>query len=87
MLASQNLTRLCQSAKREESSLTKRYTNVCQTYSTGSVQNVQACYNYLLALGTTECVVNGDNVVFCTAGDAGIGGSNISGTSSAHSYW
>ncbi|KIJ64457.1 hypothetical protein HYDPIDRAFT_40205 [Hydnomerulius pinastri MD-312] len=64
----------------------KRYTNVCQTYSTGSVDNVIACFNYLEALGTKACGVNGDNVIMCTAGDAEVSGSNISGGPSASSY-
>ncbi|CCM03423.1 uncharacterized protein FIBRA_05554 [Fibroporia radiculosa] len=66
--------------------LQKRYDPVCQGYSTGSVDNVIACFNYLEALGTTACTVNGDDVIMCTAGDAEVGGSNISGDSSVSSY-
>ncbi|CCM03422.1 uncharacterized protein FIBRA_05553 [Fibroporia radiculosa] len=66
--------------------LQKRYDPVCQTYSTGSVDNVIACFNYLKALGTKPCTVNGDNNIMCTAGDAQVGGSNVSGGPSASSY-
>ncbi|KAF9223912.1 hypothetical protein BS17DRAFT_767105 [Gyrodon lividus] len=65
--------------------LKKRYTNICQTYSMGGVDNVIACFNYLNSIGNNACGVNGENVVFCTAGDAGVGGSNISGGPSASS--
>ncbi|KAF8838063.1 hypothetical protein BDN67DRAFT_982806 [Paxillus ammoniavirescens] len=65
--------------------LKKRYTSVCQTYSTGGVDNVIACFNYLNSIGNNACGVSGDNVVFCTAGDAGVSGSNVSGGPSASS--
>ncbi|CCM06405.1 uncharacterized protein FIBRA_08666 [Fibroporia radiculosa] len=65
--------------------LQKRYDNVCQTWSTASVDNVIACFNYLEALGTQACGVT-QNVIMCTAGDAEISGSNISGGPSASSY-
>ncbi|CAN8101007.1 unnamed protein product [Discula destructiva] len=52
-----------------------------------TVAGAQACMNYLAALGTTACVVSGYNVVFCRASDGSdVGGSNISGGSSASSY-
>ncbi|CCM03419.1 uncharacterized protein FIBRA_05550 [Fibroporia radiculosa] len=69
--------------------LQKRYDNVCQTWSTGSVDNVIACFNYLEALGTQACGVSGgpeSSVIMCTAGDAEVSGVNISNEFSASSY-
>ncbi|KAI0059302.1 hypothetical protein BV25DRAFT_1779087, partial [Artomyces pyxidatus] len=60
------------------------YSPVCQTYSTGSVDNVIACFNYLEAIGGHACTV-AQNVQFCYAGDAQVMGSNVSGTESASS--
>jgi len=51
-----------------------------------SVADAVACLNFLSALGTTACTVNGDNVTFCTAGSCNWFGSNISGGSSASSF-
>ncbi|KAF9223917.1 hypothetical protein BS17DRAFT_125633 [Gyrodon lividus] len=65
--------------------LKKRYNNACQTYSTGGVNNVIACFNYLNSIGGNACGVNGYNTVFCKSGDAGVGGSNVSGGSSTSS--
>ncbi|KAF8841805.1 hypothetical protein BDN67DRAFT_900721 [Paxillus ammoniavirescens] len=63
----------------------KSYTSVCQTYSTAGVDNVIACFNYLNSIGNNACGVSGDCVIFCTAGDADISGSNVSGGPSASS--
>ncbi|KAJ6568734.1 hypothetical protein B0H19DRAFT_1065542 [Mycena capillaripes] len=51
-----------------------------------SVSDAVACLNFLSALGTTACTVNGDNVTFCTAGSCHWFGSNISGGPSASSF-
>ncbi|KAJ6563982.1 hypothetical protein B0H19DRAFT_1258503 [Mycena capillaripes] len=51
-----------------------------------SVADAVACLNFLSALGTTACTVNGENVTFCTAGSCHWFGSNISGGSSASSF-
>ncbi|KAI0059297.1 hypothetical protein BV25DRAFT_1918544 [Artomyces pyxidatus] len=61
------------------------YSPVCQTYSTGDVDDVIACFNYLEAIGGNACTVDGDNVQFCYAGDAQVTGSNESGYPSASS--
>ncbi|KAJ7320957.1 hypothetical protein DFH08DRAFT_970263 [Mycena albidolilacea] len=50
------------------------------------VANAVACFNFLNALGTTACTVNGENVTFCTSGSCHWFGSNISGGSSASSF-
>ncbi|KIJ12783.1 hypothetical protein PAXINDRAFT_14347 [Paxillus involutus ATCC 200175] len=68
-----------------DAELEKRYTSVCQTYSTAGVDNVIACFNYLTSIGGNACGVSGDWVIFCTAGDADISGSNVSGGPSASS--
>ncbi|KAJ7738041.1 hypothetical protein DFH07DRAFT_892731 [Mycena maculata] len=51
-----------------------------------SVADAVACSNFLAALGTTACTVNGENVMFCTAGPCNWFGSNISGGPSASSF-
>ncbi|KAJ7871049.1 hypothetical protein B0H13DRAFT_2350115 [Mycena leptocephala] len=50
------------------------------------VANAVACFNFLNALGTTACTVNGENVTFCTSGSCHWFGSNISGGPSASSF-
>jgi len=50
------------------------------------VANAVACFNFLNALGHQACGVNGDNVMFCTAGGCNWFGSNISGGPSASSF-
>jgi hypothetical protein len=62
------------------------YDAVCQTYTTADVDNVIACFNYLAKIGG-NCVVHGENVNFCTVGDAAVTGSNTSGENSASSSW
>jgi len=52
-----------------------------------AVSDAVACANFLIALGQQACVVNGDNVEFCTAGSCHWFGSNISGGPSASSFW
>ncbi|KIJ51549.1 hypothetical protein M422DRAFT_244710 [Sphaerobolus stellatus SS14] len=69
-----------------ESLLTKHFDTTCQTFNTVSAANAEACVNFLRALGQQACAVNGDNSLFCTAGDANIFGSNISGGPSASSF-
>ncbi|KAJ6582591.1 hypothetical protein DFH09DRAFT_1145605 [Mycena vulgaris] len=51
-----------------------------------SVADAVGCFNFLNALGTQACTVNGENVIFCTAGPCKWGGSNISGGPSASSF-
>ncbi|KAJ7642013.1 hypothetical protein FB45DRAFT_863079 [Roridomyces roridus] len=51
-----------------------------------AVADAIACLNFLSALGTTACTVNGDNEVFCTAGACKWIGSNLSGGPSASSF-
>ncbi|KAI0060396.1 hypothetical protein BV25DRAFT_1807463, partial [Artomyces pyxidatus] len=58
--------------------LEARYTNECFTYTTASVNNVIACFNYLQSIGSNNCGVV-SNIDFCEAGDAQISGSNIAG--------
>ncbi|KJA18972.1 hypothetical protein HYPSUDRAFT_144281, partial [Hypholoma sublateritium FD-334 SS-4] len=67
--------------------LTKRVPTTCQNIAgrTVSAANAAACVTFLRNLGTTACGISGDNVNFCQAGDAVIGGSNISGGPSASS--
>jgi len=48
--------------------------------------NAVACFNFLDALGQQACTVNGENVMFCTAGGCNWFGSNISGGPSASSF-
>ncbi|KAF9564235.1 hypothetical protein CPC08DRAFT_789407 [Agrocybe pediades] len=71
-----------------ETSLTKRIDTTCQNIAghTVSAANAAACVTFLRNLGTQACGVNGDNVIFCQAGDAAIGGSNVSGGPSASSF-
>lgn len=72
---------------RSLNALEERYNSVCQTYTTGAVDNVIACYNYLVSIGNNACGLSGDNVQFCSSGNAQITGSNVSGTGSASSSW
>jgi len=51
-----------------------------------AVSDAVACANFLIALGQQACVVNGENVEFCTAGSCHWFGSNISGGPSASSF-
>ncbi|KAL4925202.1 uncharacterized protein BDV17DRAFT_294754 [Aspergillus undulatus] len=41
------------------------------------VSDAQSCVDYIRNKGTTGCAVDGENVVFCTAGNAQISGSNV----------
>ncbi|KAJ7926811.1 hypothetical protein B0H13DRAFT_1599282, partial [Mycena leptocephala] len=43
------------------------------------VANAIMCFNFLNALGTTACTVNGENVTFSTSGSCNWFGSNVSG--------
>ncbi|KAF9523320.1 hypothetical protein CPB83DRAFT_898897 [Crepidotus variabilis] len=61
------------------------YTDNCFTFTTANVDNTIACYNYLVNIGNNACTVPGDNIVFCRAGDAAIGGSNLHQTAGAAS--
>ncbi|TFK65679.1 hypothetical protein BDN72DRAFT_900512 [Pluteus cervinus] len=70
---------------REVFSRSAKYNSVCETYTTGNVDGVIACYDYLHSIGGNSCGVNGDKVRFCSSGDAQVTGSNISGTGSAAS--
>ncbi|KAH9480985.1 hypothetical protein JR316_0005503 [Psilocybe cubensis] len=70
------------------SSLNARSANFdaeCFTFTTADISNTIACYNYLASIPNNACTVPGDNVVFCTAGDASIGGSNLHQTAGAAS--
>ncbi|KAL4981934.1 hypothetical protein BDW68DRAFT_68805 [Aspergillus falconensis] len=40
------------------------------------ISEAQACVDYLFTKGADDCVVSGDNTVFCQAGDTVITGSN-----------
>ncbi|KAL3489657.1 hypothetical protein BJX62DRAFT_238919 [Aspergillus germanicus] len=70
------------------SPLEKRFDLTCQDNGGGyrPVGEAQACVNYLFNKGTTHCVVDGNNVIFCRAGNTVITGSNISGGPSASSH-
>lgn len=63
------------------------YTSMCYTYTTGSVDNVIACFNYLVNIGTHACGVGPGSVQFCYAGDAQVTGTNIYGYPSVSSSW
>ncbi|KAL2850815.1 hypothetical protein BJX68DRAFT_266391 [Aspergillus pseudodeflectus] len=58
------------------SPLKKRFDLTCQDNGGGyrPVGEVQACVNYLFNKGTTHCVVDGNNVIFCRAGNTVITG-------------
>ncbi|KAH9475647.1 hypothetical protein JR316_0011202 [Psilocybe cubensis] len=64
---------------------TTNRTSCSFTFTTGDVDNTIACFNYLVSIGNNACVVSADNVEFCRAGDASIGGSNLHQTSGAAS--
>ncbi|KAH9475652.1 hypothetical protein JR316_0011209 [Psilocybe cubensis] len=69
-------------------SLTSRsaeYDANCFTFTTADVDNTIACFNYLVSIGNNACTVPADNIAFCRAGDAAIGGSNLHQTSGAAS--
>ncbi|KAF8557143.1 hypothetical protein OG21DRAFT_1407725 [Imleria badia] len=57
------------------------YTAVCQTYSTAAVNDVIACFNYLVSIGNNACAVTNPDLItwFCESGTAAISGSNTSG--------
>ncbi|KAJ7871048.1 hypothetical protein B0H13DRAFT_1477336, partial [Mycena leptocephala] len=52
------------------------------------VANAVACFNFLNALGTQLCTINGDfgTVIFCSSGPCDWGGTNISGDESVSSF-
>uniref|UniRef100_A0A8H7Y6J1 Uncharacterized protein n=1 Tax=Psilocybe cubensis TaxID=181762 RepID=A0A8H7Y6J1_PSICU len=58
---------------------------VIATFITADISNTVECYNYLASIPNNAFTVPGDNVVFCTAGDAAIGGSNLHQTAGAAS--
>jgi len=68
----------------ESFSLAKRAAT-CETFSVAPLNDVMACFNFLNSIGTHSCSVNGDNALFCHAGQAVITGSNVSGTGNAAS--
>ncbi|KAL4907237.1 hypothetical protein BDW74DRAFT_148774 [Aspergillus multicolor] len=41
------------------------------------IAEAQACVDYLFSKASDECVVSGENTVFCQAGDTVITGSNV----------
>ncbi|RDW70553.1 uncharacterized protein DSM5745_08064 [Aspergillus mulundensis] len=59
--------------------LTKRLTLSCNDNGGRyrPVAEAQACVDYLFAKASDECVVSGENTVFCQAGDTVITGSNV----------
>ncbi|KAL3475602.1 hypothetical protein BJX99DRAFT_229246 [Aspergillus californicus] len=61
--------------------LTKRFDLTCQDNGGGyrPVGEAQSCVDFLFAKGSTSCAVDGENVIFCEAGDTVIAGSNITG--------
>ncbi|KAF9522967.1 hypothetical protein CPB83DRAFT_70657 [Crepidotus variabilis] len=75
------------------SSIEKRdegYDKNCFAFTTADVQSTVACFDYLTRLGHVDCTVPVDNNVFCTAGDAVIGGSKLdqtTGVTSASCWW
>ncbi|KAL6232457.1 hypothetical protein BDW75DRAFT_19352 [Aspergillus navahoensis] len=58
--------------------LTKRITLSCNDNGGlyRPVSEAQACVDYLVSKGTDNCIVSGENTVFCQAGDTVITGSN-----------
>ena len=65
------------------------YTPECQTYSTGAVNDVIACFNYLVNIGNNACEITNPDLVtwFCEAGTAAISGDNTSGQPTVSSTW
>ena len=65
------------------------YTAICQTYSTAAVNDVIACFNYLVSIGNNACAVTNPDLVtwFCESGTAAISGSNTSGEPTVSSTW
>ena len=46
---------------REAIARSAEFNNECFTYTTAGVDNVIACFNYLQAIGSHACTVNGDS--------------------------
>ncbi|KAL2192583.1 hypothetical protein P885DRAFT_82042 [Corynascus similis CBS 632.67] len=65
--------------------LGKRFEGLCGPAEAAytNVNGLIACFNYLRNLGTQSCVA-GENTVMCTAGDAHVYGSALTGTASSY---